>query len=350
MYFFKRAIVIMIAVLLFFPLHAQQKKNTSTKPSTQPSAPAEPKKPVYTGNDIPQGALENLVVKVGAGGVTKGDYDFFLLKTANKNGKTVNKLTSDERKVALFSAIDDEVLFQSALSEGVLKDEYTCWMILETFKSNNTTVKIDPMTFTDDELEKFYKAHSEKFTKPAQVNVKGLKFMTESEQEVQKVLKKVSVNPDSVKDWVEIGWVEEGKAVAGLPQQVTASVAKLKKGQLSGIVTDKISGWKFIFLVTDRNEPELIPFAEARGNVKFELIGAKQEELRKKLSESQGKGQKGLSEDEILLNSAIQAGTHRDLQVRRYIVGWLLSKKKVQREQILPELKKKYKIELLQID
>jgi len=69
--------------------------------------------------------------------------------------------------------------------------------------------------------------------------------------------------------------------------------------------------------------------------------------MKKKLAADQGKGQKGLSEDEVLLNSAIQAGAQRELQNRRYIVEWYLSKKKVQREQVLPELKKKYKIEIL---
>ncbi|MFZ2657643.1 MAG: peptidylprolyl isomerase [Victivallales bacterium] len=343
MNFLKPAIGVIIAVLLFSPAYAQQKKNTPAPPSV----PAEPKKPVYAGKDIPQGVLDNLFVKVGAGGVTKGDYDFFLLKTANKNGKNVDALTPDERKTALFSAIDEELLFQGALAEGVLKDEYTCWRILETYKSNNTTAKIDPRTFTDDELEKFYKAHPGKFTKPASVNAKGLKFMTESDQDVQKVMKQVAANPDSVKNWIELGWIEEGKMAAGLPQRITDPITKLKKGQNSGIVYDKSVDWRYIFLVTDRKEPELIPYSEAKGKVKFELIGAKQEEMKKKLAADQGKGQKGLSEDEILLNSAIQAGTHRDLMVKRYIVEWYFSKKNAKREEALPELKKKYKIEIL---
>ncbi|OGV40538.1 MAG: hypothetical protein A2X48_03175 [Lentisphaerae bacterium GWF2_49_21] len=329
-----------------FPAFSQQKKNTPA----QPAAPAEKKKPVYTGKDIPQGPLENLMVKVGAGGVTKAEYDFFMLKTANKGRKAVSALSDDEKKQALFSSIDEELLFQGALAEGAYKDEYICWRIIEIYKSSNTTARIDPRNFTDDELEKYYKANPAKFTRPASVNVKGLKFMTESEQEVQKVMKQVAANPDSVKNWVDIGWIEEGKMGAGLPQRITDPITKLKKGQNSGIVYDKSVDWRYIFLVTDRKEPELIPYSEAKGKVKFELIGAKQEEMKKKLVDQQGKGQTGISEDEVLLNSGLQSGAQRELQNRRYIVEWYVTKKKVPREQLLPEMKKKFKVEILKLD
>ncbi len=312
------------------------------------AAQAEPKKPIYNGKDIPQGPLENLMVKVGQGGVTKADYDFWLLKTANKAKKAVSALSDDEKKQALFSAIDEELLFQGALAEGAYKDDYICWRIIEIYKSSNTTAKIDPNKFSDDELEKYYKAHPEKFSRPAKVNVKGLKYTNASDQEVQKALAQVKANPNSIKDWVDLGWIEEGKVAAGLPQQITDPITKLKKGQNSGIVNDRISGWKFIFLVIDRTEPELIPFSEAKGKVKFEFIGAKQEEMRKKLVDS--KGQKGLSEEEILLNSGLQTGAQREIQNRKYIVEWYVTKKKVPREQLLPELKKKFKIEILKMD
>lgn len=330
-----------IAFMLGSPLSAQQK--TAAKP-------AEPKKPVYTGKDIPQGQLDNLMVKVGAGGVTKADYDFFLLKAANKSGKQVGALSGDEKKAALFSSIDEELLFQGAMAEGALRDEYICWMILGTYKSGKTTAKIDPSSFTDTELENYYKAHPEKFSKPAQVNVKGLKFTNATEQEVQNKLKQATANPESIKDWVDIGWIKEGNAAGGLPLEITNPLTKLKKGQNSGIVNDKTSGWKFIFLVTDRIEPELIPFAEAKGKVKFELAGAKQEEMKKRLVEQQSKGQKGISEDEILLNSALQNGAQRELQTRRYIVEWYISKKKMPREQLLQDLKKKFKIDILKTE
>ncbi len=324
----------------------QQKKKGGAADAPPPAA--EPKKPVYTGKDIPQGPLENLVAKVGPGGVTKGDYDFQLLKLANSKGKKIDALSKEERKTAFDTAIEEELVFQGALADGALKDDYICWMIISQHKSDSTTAKINPEAFTEEELQKFYKANPKKFTTPAEVHAEGMKFPTESDEEIKKVIKQAAEKPDAAKGWVDVGWIKEGNVGGGLTPDVCDQIVKLKKGQVSGIIFDKAMRMKCVFRAVERTEGQLLTYEEAKGKIKFELIGVKQEEMQKKLVAQSGK--KGMSEDEILLNAGLQAGTHRFITIRNYIIPAYLAKKKGTREQVLPDLKKRFKVEILAKD
>lgn len=334
----------------------QQHKKTTTpapvakkQPAAAPAAPAAPAadKLSYPG-PAPAVTIANPVATVGSGGVAKSEYDWYLLKTANKLNKSVAALTSDEKKIGLNLAIEDELLFQAALAEGALKDDYVCRMLVDTYKSTTVTAKIDPSAFTDDELQKYYRAHPEKFATPATVAVKGLKFVNASDEEVQRVLQQVKTNPEAITNWVNLGTFTEGQASAGLPPQIANAVTKLNKGQNSGIVTDRGSGWKYIFLVTDRSEATVPPFADVRSKVRFEYIAVKQEELKKtQLAQTAPAGQKPQSEEQQLLGAAVQAGMHRELQTKQYIINAYVMRKQAKREQLLPPLKTKFPVQVL---
>ncbi len=317
------------------------------KAQAQPAPQAESKKPTYTKKEIPQGKLENLVAKVGPGGITKADYDFYLLKLANKSRKTVEALSDEERKAALNVGIDDELVFQSALADGALKDEYTCWTIIEEYKSQNVTAKIDPQSFTEDELRAFYKSRPDIFKTPPTVQARGLKLGSVSDQEAAKIQKQVAAKPDSRNDWIDLGWFKEGDSPGGMPPAMTAQIFKLKKGQVSAVISEKYTGDKFIFQVTDRKEPELPPFEDVKGKVRFEYIAVKSAELKKGMAGSLPKGEKGVSEEQAILDTAISEGYHRNLIIRNRIIQYYLAKKKMKIEQLAPELRKKYKVEII---
>src|SRR3989339_2258117 len=96
-------------IALFVTLVLSSDNCSAQKPKLPPAQPKSIK-PTYTKKEIPQGKLINLVAKVGSGGITKADYDFYLLKFANKNRKGVGALSAEDRKAALNMAIDDELV------------------------------------------------------------------------------------------------------------------------------------------------------------------------------------------------------------------------------------------------
>ncbi|OGV68645.1 MAG: hypothetical protein A3K19_14870 [Lentisphaerae bacterium RIFOXYB12_FULL_65_16] len=329
---------------------AQAPKKAQSRPTAPKAAPqsAGPKRPVYSGKDIPQGLLENLVAKVGAGGVTRAEYDVRLLGLANQNRKKPEGLTPEERKKALDAAVEDELLFQGALVDGVLRDEDMCWRITSEYRSSETTPRIAPNSFSDEELMAYYKASPAKFSTPVQVCARGLRLLTEQEKQAADGLRKQAVtNPEKVKGWIELGWVTEGQNSAGLPLYLTDGLVKMKKGQVSGVIVDEHMDAKFIFHVTDRKEREVIPYDEAKKKVRFEYISVRQNQMEENLVAQLRGGNASASKEELLLFAALKAGTHRQPLLHRAIAESYLYRRKLTREQALPELRKRFPVQIL---
>ena len=179
--------------------------------------------------EVPQIPDTGLVAKVGKGGLTKSEYDFYLLRFANKAKKNVKALSSEERKIALNEGIDDELLFQAALEDGALNDSYIRFMMSSMFRSNQTAGNIRPDQFTDAQLKAYYDAHPGEFCSPSENTVKGAKFNSAAgAADFIKKVKKLK-DPASAPDWNDLGCFTEGKTAAGLPAEICAKVVKLKK-------------------------------------------------------------------------------------------------------------------------
>jgi hypothetical protein len=102
---------------------------------------------------VHQGPLKDLVAKVGPGGVPRSlrplgllpsrDFGFHLKRIAVKSGKDAGALGPAERRQALDAAIRDELLFQGALADGILGDDYCRTRVIEAFKSHETKSGFD---------------------------------------------------------------------------------------------------------------------------------------------------------------------------------------------------------------
>lgn len=299
--------------------------------------------------DVPAIPEADLVAKVGRGGLTKKEYDWYLLRFANKSGKSVSSLSPDDRKKALGEGLDDETLFQASIANGILNDTYIRFMMSSLFRSNSTVATIDPRKFTDEELKAFYDANPSQFAEPATNHVKIAKF--NSKAEAADFVKKArqTKNPDSLPAWNDLGWIGIGSTSRGIPTEITDKAAKLKPGQISEPIPDiAVKEINYVFWAVERKESRPIPFEEAKGKVKFALIGQKQKENYANLLKKMGFDPKKVSEEDALFLSALEKGYHRDISVRQRCIVTYVSKRKAKQEQLLPELRKQFPTTLLE--
>lgn len=294
---------------------------------------------------VAQGPLEDLIAKVGPGGVTRHEYELYLVRAARDLGKAETTLTPDERRKALNTAIQEELIFQAALEDGMLQDPYIRERIIGTYRSLETTAKIDPQQFADQELQAYYDAHPEAFTEPAQVTVEALRFDKDTpREEIEKTLREARANPDAVGGWKPAGTIVKGATLSFAPG-VLDPVVDLRVGEISEILED-IFHLQYLLRVTERAEEQHKEFAEARERVRFLLIGEKQKALDAELQRNLAAGAEGLSADEQLFQAAVKAGIARDCQIHLRIVNEYLAKKNVQREALLPELFARFPVEV----
>ncbi len=300
---------------------------------------------------IPQGPLTDLVARVGPGGVPRREHDLQLLKLANRLDKSTDSLSADERKQALATAIDDEVIFQCALADGILADPYIHDRIVGEYRAEHTAGKIDPqLDFSEEDLQKFYQEHPEEFSEPAEVKVEMLEFPADTPVDQIEALRAA---PDTSSSWKDAGWLKKGDppthAVTGLN-----AVVDLQPGQVSPILRNLGVRWLLVRVV-ERRESKLKPYDDCRDRTRFLLIGKRQEDLGQALHAGLSKPGDGLTEDERLFRAALDAGKHRDPQIHLRIVNEYLAKQGVNeslknsrsREEAMPELRARMPVEVL---
>lgn len=343
---FVKNFAFLLTALLFIPFitSAQQggKNNSLSNKNTANPAPVVIK-------EVPQIPSNELVAIIGQGGLTKSEYDFYLLRLANRSGKNVKSLSAEERKNALNEGLDDEILFQAALSEGALNDSYIRFMMSSLFRSKETVSPIRPDQFKDTELRAYYDAHQKEFAEPAESHIKGAKFNSKANASNFIKTLKQSKDPASSPELNDLGWVSEGKQMVELPAELSNKVAKLKKGQISEPLSASFSkDICYVFICTEQKEARLVPYEEAKGKIKFALLNQKQKENYEILLKKMGFDPQKISEEDALFLSALNRGLHRDISVRQRCINTYVAKKKAKREQLLPELKKKYPVKLLE--
>ncbi|OGV48450.1 MAG: hypothetical protein A2017_19580 [Lentisphaerae bacterium GWF2_44_16] len=343
---FGEKFAVLSVALFFFPFitSAQQSGKSNSLSNKKTSAPA-----AVVIKEVPQIPQDGLVASVGRGGLTKSEYDFYLLRFANRLRKNVKSLSPEERKNALNEGLDDEILFQAALAEGALNDSYIRFMMSSLFRSNKTLSSIRPDQFKDSELKAYYDAHQKEFSEPAESHIKCAKFNSKARAlNFIKTLKQ-SKTPVSSPEWNDLGWVSEKKQIVEFPTELSKKAANLKKGQISEPLSASFSrDICYVFICAEQKEARLIPYEEAKSKVKFALVNQKQKENYEILLKKMGFDPQKISEEDALFLSALNSGFQRDISVRQYCINSYVAKKKVKREQLLPELKKKYPVKLLE--
>jgi len=296
---------------------------------------------------LPKCPLTELLVKIGDGGVQKAEYEVYLQKAARSSGKSKESLSEEERKAALESAIDDEILFQAAIADGALRKDYTMRKIAGEYKSRAVTSQLNPKGFSDAELEAYYKSHIAEFSRPANVQVKAVKLSDMDSKSEAKAVKEGKAKPEAYKGWIDLGWATEGQPFSGLPQETCSKIESLKKGQVE-VVEDKLFKIRMLVWISDKSEAVPISFDEAKGKVRFALLNEADRSATKKLLDSLAKEYPGASEDELMLYGGVKAGVHRDLAtIKPSIVNEFVSSSKSGRAELLAKLKQKFRVERL---
>jgi len=338
----KKSFVVLLAGLFFIPIAASAQQRGKKIPAQGKKTTATAPAPLVI-KEIPQIPETDLVAKVGKGGLTKKEYDFYLLRCANRSRKTVQSLTEEERKSALDEGIDDEILFQAALAEGALNDSYIRFMMGSLYKSSRTVANLNPNQLTEEELKAYYDAHKNEFRTPKENLIKGAKFeSSEGATNFIKRLKK-SKNPASDSEWKDLGWFTEGKVAAMLMQEVCDMAIKLKKGQVSKPIQDPAMKTIFyVFYCVDEKPGMQLDFGEVSSKIKFLCLDQKQKENYDQLLKEMGFDPKKISADDAIFLAALKNGFYREHSVRERCINTYISKKKQTREKLLPKLRKKY--------
>lgn len=291
---------------------------------------------------IEQGPLEDLVARVGPGGVTRSELGVYLLIYARDHGKEAKTL--EEQREALEPAIEDELVFQAALADGALDDEYVRWSISSVYKSMETVAKVEPQEFTEGELRAYYDAHPDAFTTPAAVRLEGIRVDHLSEEELADAEAAMRRGETPASELTDSGWLEPTES-APVSKEDLAILLALKPGEVAPVVR-ALGGIHFLYRCTDRREGELKSFEESRGRAKFLLAGEKVDEKSGELSK-RFEGGAGATEEERIFRAALAAGVHRRPECRPYIVNAWLQKNNAKKGEIAPELRKRFAVEVL---
>lgn len=300
---------------------------TIEEPDGHQKAPAGPHTPR---SGVEQGPLEDLVARVGPGGVTRKGFEVYLLIYARDHGKEAASL--EEKRQALEPAIVDEMIFQASLAEGALEDEHVRWSVTSVYKSDETVAKVDPREFTEEELRAYYDAHPEEFTKPAAVRLEGKRIGSEEEEAA--ILEAMERGETPAGGFDDQGWMEL-ETPGPLSEDDRALLMALLVGEVSPVF-EVFGGMKIVYRCAERREAVKKDFEESRGRAKFLLLGEKTSELGA-----------GLGDDDAAYREALKKGVHRRPECRPYIINMYLDRKKQTKEEAAAELRSRFDVEVL---
>ncbi|OHB77735.1 MAG: hypothetical protein A2Z34_03170 [Planctomycetes bacterium RBG_16_59_8] len=301
---------------------------------------------------VPPVNIRNPVARVGPGGISGEEFELYLLKRANALGATPATLTEEEKKRALNEAIEDEIVFQCALADGILEEAYIRRLIAGEFRSSKTTAKIEPKGFAEEELKRYYDDHPEEFRTPDEALVSVHDFPgVRSEEAAAKEREKVLTDSDAA--WRSGGWVKRGDQILQALPELNI-LFDLGVGEISPALKTP-TGTYSIYRVDEHREGRLKTFEESRERARFLLSGEKQRGLDAELAGKLKSGSEELDEN-ALVEAALNEGWHRRPLIRLRIVNEYLSKQGVnefvkgskKRDDILPDLRTRMKVEILQ--
>ena len=202
---------------------------------------------------------------------------------ARKNGIS---LSEEEIEIGLLEAKSgyEEEAFKKFLEienispkewENDLKNNLLVKLLVDKQVNNNVSV-------SEEEIQKYFKEHSEEFHKRKQV--KALHIMVETEEEALRIKKlldskerdfvelarELSLGPEGAEGG-DLGYVEEGY----MPPELN-EIFKLKKGEISNIIRTPYGS--HIFKVVDKRKDRKMSYDESRKIIYDKLVRERQDE------------------------------------------------------------------------
>jgi parvulin-like peptidyl-prolyl isomerase len=189
-----------------------------------------------------------VVATVGNGFVTEAEF----AEAASHAITPGQTLTPEMRAEVLDELVDDEVLFQKALDQGLYRDEKVRKILINLLLREEVYASLQDEDIPVTELEAYYEAHRDEFIVPEKVQIKRIFIRTGDDRsdDVAKELAsdlhtKLTKDPSRFSDLAheysddaykrrggDVGYVaREGKA--GVPQEVVDKAFEMETGKLS---------------------------------------------------------------------------------------------------------------------
>ncbi len=216
--------------------------------------------------------------------------------------RSLPRRTSDEtpdedqkKKEVLDKLIEDKLLYQEALRQGLDKDPKIQRMMINQLLRKDVYATLRSSDISDDELRAYFDEHREDFVVPEKVQIRRILIKTggdlsdeEAKKKAEEIRAKVVANPDSFKELAmkesqdpfarrggDIGFVSK-KGKPGVDSKVVEEAFKLEVNEISPVFkTDE--GYNIIQVVNKRDRVER-SFEQMKGAV---LRRVKTEKARK---------------------------------------------------------------------
>ncbi|MCP2519806.1 peptidylprolyl isomerase [Candidatus Aminicenantes bacterium AC-708-M15] len=191
----------------------------------------------------------------------------------------------------------DEELKREMEAQGINFEAWKKEVEKQILQQKIIMIEVDSkISLTDTELVNYYKEHSEEFTNPAEVRLKGIYLSKENrdEDELEKVSQEIlrklnegidfstlasqySDGPEKEKGG-DLGFFKKGE----LNKQFEEAVFKLNPGEITPwLKTDR--GW-YLFKIIEKKEAKTLPFEEVKDKIREKLfIEKKQQKIKEYL-------------------------------------------------------------------
>jgi peptidyl-prolyl cis-trans isomerase C len=238
--------------------------------------------PVGDATAVVERDIGEVLAEVNGMKVGSSDFAQSAARVAPADGK---ELTLEERKEVLQTLIDDKLLYEEALRQGLDQDPKVQKVMVNTLLREQVYSQVRNSDFSDDELRAYYDEHKEDFVVPEKVQVKRILIRvndTRTDEEAKALANDVrgQIAPDPKTKFKEaaatysedpykrrggdVGFV----SAAGKPGLDTAIVTKafeLDNGQLSDVfLTD--DGYNIVYIANRRERVERT-FQQMKGSV-----------------------------------------------------------------------------------
>jgi len=211
--------------------------------------------------------------------------------------------TADQRRQFLLQWIAEEVLFRKAMKEELLKDDEVAASVQSIQRSQLASIYLQKMLKAavhvgDSDVEDFYKANPDRFTRPRQVKL--AQIVVEKKETAEDLMKKLGEGADFAKLAGEFstdettrekggvidGWIVAGGPIgkSGASPRAHELISQTAPGEVLPEVIESDAGFQVIKVLEEQPET-LVPLEEARSMARQMLTRRRSGELQQALME-----------------------------------------------------------------
>ncbi len=293
---------------------------------------------------LPGQSDPELAIRVGSDGLTQAEFDVYKKRAARKHRTSWRRLPAAVVAELRENAIDDEVIFQTAVKSGALRAPDMKRTLVSYYESSQTTAKVSPRQYTAAQIQAFYDSHRGDFRSEPEIEVAARVFPKgTSKRDIDTFVRAARTNAAGQTGWKQAGWARPGERFrTPLTEQQTATLFDLRKGQLSRPLVDSF-GTTYVFWVKDTKPARQLSLRECRAKVVNHMIRKEQRQHTKTMNEKLGGGRSGNLEEQKL-EAAIAARIHRQWHTRQRIINTYVNSQKVSKAQLSKRLRPRFRV------